>query len=72
MQKSNDIIVASERGNPLPVVVGKCSHCGCGDRSLVLTQYLPNSYSPELGVMRFQCVKCFKSVHRRVCDVTEG
>ena len=42
MERSKDIILGSEKGSSLPVVVGKCPSCGLGDRSLVLVDFKHN------------------------------
>ena len=71
MQKSNDILIANEGGSTLPIVIGSCPSCGCGDRSLILIDFVPNPVNVESSTIYLKCIKCFSITQKRVCDVAE-
>ena len=70
MQENKNIILASEKGSNLPVVVGSCPSCGLGTRSLVLVDYRHNKYFPDQGLINFQCIGCSNYIIKRVFEVS--
>jgi len=72
MQSNKDIVIATEGGSSLPVVLGKCPSCGAGDRSMVLIDFVPNGAQPEYSTIYFKCISCMSITQKRVCDVSEG
>jgi phosphoribosyl 1,2-cyclic phosphodiesterase len=71
-QKSKAIMIASEVGSNVPVVLGECPTCGAGDRTMVLIDFVPNGKSPEHSTLYFKCLSCFNINQRRICDVAES
>lgn len=71
MQSNKGIVIGTEGGSNLPVVVGNCPSCSSGPRSLVLIDFVPNIRLPEYGTLYFKCIKCFNITQKRVCEVTE-
>lgn len=71
MQRNKDIVIGTEGGSNLPVVVGNCPSCGSGPRSLVLLDFVPNLRNPEFGALYFKCVSCFSITQKKVSEVTE-
>jgi len=72
MQNNKDIVIATERGSSLPVVLGNCPSCDSGDRSLVLIDFVPNGVQPEFSTVYFKCLCCMTVTQKRVCEVSEG
>ena len=72
MQRSDEIKICGEIGSNVPVVIGNCPHCGIGDRSLILIDFVPNGVHPEHSTIYFKCVACSTIAQKRVSDVTEG
>lgn len=68
--QSNGIYFGAEKDG-LPVIVGKCPKCNNGDRSLILTDFIPNPFKPENGALFIQCMCCNTMYKRRVFEVTE-
>ena len=71
MAVNNSIKIATEYGNDLPVVIGDCTSCGSGDRSLVLIDFVPNGHQPEYSTIYFKCLCCMNIIQKRVCEVAE-
>jgi len=71
MQKNNEILIGTEGGSNLPVVIGNCPSCNSGPRSLILLDFVPNLRMPEYGNLYLKCMKCFTITQKRVCEVTE-
>lgn len=69
MQEDN-IVLATEKGSNLPVVVGSCPTCGLGTRSLVLIDYKHNKFFPDQGLINFQCIGCADIIIKRVFEVS--
>lgn len=70
MQSNKGIVIATEGGSSLPVVLGNCPSCGNGDRTLVLIDFVPNGVSPEYSTIYFKCINCMSITQKRVCEVS--
>jgi hypothetical protein len=69
---SKPIVIATEMGSSLPVVVGDCPSCGVGERSMVLIDFVPNGYRPEHSTIYFKCVCCMTITQKKICEVSES
>lgn len=70
MPSNSNIFICAEMDG-LPVIVGKCPKCNNGDRSLILTDYIPNPFAPENGAVFLQCIGCSSMFKKRIYEVTE-
>lgn len=68
---NNELRVCSEVGSNVPVVIGTCSHCGMGDRSMILIDFVPNGYQPEHSTLYFKCIGCSTITQKKIIEVVE-
>jgi hypothetical protein len=71
MQSNKELKICGEIGSNLPIVVGDCPHCGLGDRSLILIDFVPNGHQPEHSTIYFRCIGCSTITQKKVIEVAK-
>jgi len=71
MLSKDIIVIATERGSTLPVVLGSCPSCNVRDRSMVLIDFVPNGYNPEYSTIYLKCICCMSITQKKICEVSE-
>jgi hypothetical protein len=62
------IVIGSEDGGKIPVVIGKCPSCGVGDRSLIIIDFIKAKQPETENVVYLRCLCCDTILRRKVRD----
>lgn len=55
----------------MPMIIGECSKCQTGDRSLVIINYMKNNHGEHLNMVKIKCISCFKETYKYVNEITK-
>lgn len=63
------LIVIEEKS--MPLIIGECNKCQCGDRTLVIVNYMKNNHGNHLDMVKIKCISCFKENFKFVSEITK-
>jgi len=69
-KKSNKIVIHED--NNIPVLRGECPKCHCGDKSLIIINFVKNPTNERLNMIKMKCVCCLKEYYKYATEISKN